>query len=246
MKTAEIIEGKLTAALSPARLSVIDESHHHVGHVGHRPEGETHFRVEIVSAAFEGKTRSPAAAHGLCRAGRRAVGGPACLGVKNRHTQRGCDPGTLRCRRPSHLFVAGVVVRPLAFDYRTVAGKGVAAVEKARFAAVREELCLRALAGATVCITVVVTGPSNNSVRWVHPLEPLIRFMTERRQPGPTRSPTKEPKTGFTPGQTVNGAASVSASAARTMRSSSTVRRMYMWWMGSPLLISLRSWLSKE
>jgi BolA protein len=57
MSTSEIIKDRLTAALSPARLSVVDESHHHVGHAGHRPEGETHFRVEIVSAAFEGKTR---------------------------------------------------------------------------------------------------------------------------------------------------------------------------------------------
>ncbi len=57
MSTSEAIHSKLTAALSPARLSVVDESHHHVGHAGHRPEGETHFRVEVVSAAFEGKSR---------------------------------------------------------------------------------------------------------------------------------------------------------------------------------------------
>lgn len=57
MRTSEVIRNKLTAALSPGRLSVVDESHHHVGHAGHRPEGETHFRVEIVSTAFEGKSR---------------------------------------------------------------------------------------------------------------------------------------------------------------------------------------------
>jgi BolA family transcriptional regulator, general stress-responsive regulator len=51
------IERKLTHALAPVSLSVVDESHLHVGHAGHRPEGETHFRIHIVSAAFEGKSR---------------------------------------------------------------------------------------------------------------------------------------------------------------------------------------------
>jgi BolA protein len=52
------IEAKLTAALAPLSLEVIDESHRHAGHGHHHhPEGETHFRVEIVSAAFEGKSR---------------------------------------------------------------------------------------------------------------------------------------------------------------------------------------------
>ncbi len=57
MRTSEAIREKLMAALSPGRLTVVDESHHHVGHAGHRPEGESHFRVEIVSKAFEGKNR---------------------------------------------------------------------------------------------------------------------------------------------------------------------------------------------
>ena len=47
----------LTEQLAPSALDVIDESHLHAGHAGSRPEGETHFRVEIVSAAFEGKSR---------------------------------------------------------------------------------------------------------------------------------------------------------------------------------------------
>lgn len=51
------IEAKLTAALAPQSLEVIDESHHHAGHGHHHPDGETHFRVEIVSDAFEGKSR---------------------------------------------------------------------------------------------------------------------------------------------------------------------------------------------
>ena len=57
MSTAETIERKLKAALSPMRLKIIDESARHQGHVGARPEGETHFRVEIVAAAFEGRSR---------------------------------------------------------------------------------------------------------------------------------------------------------------------------------------------
>ena len=47
----------LTEALQPVSLEVVDESHHHAGHGGWRPEGETHFRVKVVSAAFVGKSR---------------------------------------------------------------------------------------------------------------------------------------------------------------------------------------------
>jgi BolA protein len=36
---------------------VVDESHQHEGHAGHRPGGQTHFKVYIVSEAFKGKTR---------------------------------------------------------------------------------------------------------------------------------------------------------------------------------------------
>ena len=52
MSVAQDIERKLNEAFSPTSLKVIDESHLHAGHVGARPEGETHFRVEVVSAAF--------------------------------------------------------------------------------------------------------------------------------------------------------------------------------------------------
>jgi BolA protein len=57
MATRDLITQKLTEAFAPARLEVIDESHQHVGHTGHRPGGETHYRVYIVSEAFQGKTR---------------------------------------------------------------------------------------------------------------------------------------------------------------------------------------------
>jgi BolA protein len=57
MRTADVITEKLTAAFAPASLRVEDESHQHQGHAGHRPGGETHFRVYIVSDAFQGKSR---------------------------------------------------------------------------------------------------------------------------------------------------------------------------------------------
>lgn len=54
---AERITKKLRDALAPERLNVIDESHQHQGHGGWREGGETHFRVDIVSQAFAGKSR---------------------------------------------------------------------------------------------------------------------------------------------------------------------------------------------
>jgi len=57
MKVAEAIRTKLTAALAPAKLTIIDESDRHAGHAGSRPEGETHFQVVVVASAFEGKSR---------------------------------------------------------------------------------------------------------------------------------------------------------------------------------------------
>jgi BolA protein len=47
----------LTEAFRPESLRVVDESHRHEGHAGHRPGGESHFRVYIVAQAFAGKTR---------------------------------------------------------------------------------------------------------------------------------------------------------------------------------------------
>ena len=51
------ITNKLREAFAPESLDVTDESHLHEGHAGHRPGGETHFRVYIVSPAFQGKSR---------------------------------------------------------------------------------------------------------------------------------------------------------------------------------------------
>lgn len=51
------IEETLRTQLAPTRLEVVDESHLHAGHSGSREGGETHFRLDVVSAAFEGKSR---------------------------------------------------------------------------------------------------------------------------------------------------------------------------------------------
>ena len=57
MAIRDVISNKLQEAFTPENLQVVDESHLHEGHAGHRPSGETHFRVYIVSAAFKGKSR---------------------------------------------------------------------------------------------------------------------------------------------------------------------------------------------
>jgi BolA protein len=57
MNTRNAIINKLREAFTPESLDVKDESHLHEGHAGHQPGGETHFRVYIVSPAFQGKSR---------------------------------------------------------------------------------------------------------------------------------------------------------------------------------------------
>jgi BolA protein len=57
MRVADTIREKLSARFAPTRLEIIDESHRHAGHAGARPEGETHFVLTIVSAAFSGESR---------------------------------------------------------------------------------------------------------------------------------------------------------------------------------------------
>lgn len=48
---------RLTAALSPTAIELIDDSEQHRGHGGHNPAGESHFTLTIESAAFGGKNR---------------------------------------------------------------------------------------------------------------------------------------------------------------------------------------------
>lgn len=54
---ADLIARKLNAALAPDSVEVEDESRNHEGHAGHRPGGQSHFRIYIVAHAFEGKSR---------------------------------------------------------------------------------------------------------------------------------------------------------------------------------------------
>jgi BolA protein len=53
----EKLRHKFESAFSPLELVVQDESASHAGHAGARAGGESHFRVRIVSAAFEGLSR---------------------------------------------------------------------------------------------------------------------------------------------------------------------------------------------
>jgi len=61
MTVAAAIRDKLTSAFAPIALDVRDESARHAGHAGATrddgSQGETHFHVRIVSAAFDGVSR---------------------------------------------------------------------------------------------------------------------------------------------------------------------------------------------
>jgi BolA protein len=57
MRMADRISASIAAALDQARVVVIDDSARHHGHAGAREGGESHFKVEVVSPAFAGKTR---------------------------------------------------------------------------------------------------------------------------------------------------------------------------------------------
>ena len=51
------IIARLTAALDPVLLDIVDESHLHAGHAGAREGGGTHYRVRVVSAKFDRRSR---------------------------------------------------------------------------------------------------------------------------------------------------------------------------------------------
>ena len=57
MAIRDEIHARLTAAFAPDVLQIQDDSEKHRGHGGWREGGETHFRVNIVSEAFSGKSR---------------------------------------------------------------------------------------------------------------------------------------------------------------------------------------------
>ena len=54
---AEIIAARLTDQLAPSRLEVINDSHHHAGHMGDDGTGESHFTVVVESERFVGLNR---------------------------------------------------------------------------------------------------------------------------------------------------------------------------------------------
>ena len=49
-----LIRQRLTEALSPQSIDIVDESHKHAGHEGAK-SGGGHFNVTVVASAFEGK-----------------------------------------------------------------------------------------------------------------------------------------------------------------------------------------------
>jgi BolA protein len=51
------IRAKLIQGLAPLQLDIVDESHLHAGHSGAPEGGESHFRVAVVSSAFDGVSR---------------------------------------------------------------------------------------------------------------------------------------------------------------------------------------------
>ncbi|MEE9396034.1 MAG: BolA family protein [Methylococcales bacterium] len=53
--TVEIIKTKLTDALSPDSIDIIDDSQAHAGHAGQKQHGGGHYNAIIVATAFEGK-----------------------------------------------------------------------------------------------------------------------------------------------------------------------------------------------
>ena len=48
---------RLSSALSPTLVELVDDSEQHRGHGGYNPAGESHFSLRIESPAFAGKSR---------------------------------------------------------------------------------------------------------------------------------------------------------------------------------------------
>ncbi len=57
MSIESTIREKLTRALEPSRLDVVNESHLHAGHRSSPGTGESHFRVVIEAPVFAGMSR---------------------------------------------------------------------------------------------------------------------------------------------------------------------------------------------
>jgi BolA protein len=57
LSRAERIESALRTQFAPVAFELSDDSARHAGHAGARPEGETHYRLRMVSDAFAGLGR---------------------------------------------------------------------------------------------------------------------------------------------------------------------------------------------
>jgi BolA protein len=55
VSVADEIRSRLSAALEPQALELVDNSARHAGHAGAAPGGNTHWRLVIVSPAFSGR-----------------------------------------------------------------------------------------------------------------------------------------------------------------------------------------------
>lgn len=103
-RTGQIL-ALLHAAFAPEVLELVDESARHAGHVGASPEGQTHFRLLLVSARFAGMARvararlvhatlAPVLAEGL-HALAMTLRTP-----EEQHLSRGTVPEKLRTKEP--------------------------------------------------------------------------------------------------------------------------------------------------
>tara|TARA_Y100000994_G_scaffold249084_1_gene258987 strand:+ start:4209 stop:4475 length:267 start_codon:yes stop_codon:yes gene_type:complete len=54
---SDVIRTKLDKALGPTEIKVIDESSLHDGHAGSNGAGQSHYRVEVRSSVFIGKSK---------------------------------------------------------------------------------------------------------------------------------------------------------------------------------------------
>jgi BolA protein len=57
MELAEEMRHRLTAAFTPTRLEVVDESEGHRGHAGWREGGGTHWRIRLEAPGLAAMTR---------------------------------------------------------------------------------------------------------------------------------------------------------------------------------------------
>jgi BolA protein len=94
---ANSLREKLEAAFAPEILAIQDESSRHAGHSGAREDGESHFRVRIVSAAFNGLTRVERQRRVYAHAAE-----DCCRGAGGRCRLKKIAPGRREIFRPGH------------------------------------------------------------------------------------------------------------------------------------------------